>query len=116
MPILNIHGGGRGPSNNQPQTPGNGMRPGPSSQIPYMRPDYDRAWNSNQSASQSGRTDTDRAYAQKEEQDRRAAAAERQKNSQTATMHRQMEQELAAHLRTMNTLTQAEIRQLEAGE
>ena len=116
MPILNIHGGGRGPSNNQPQTPGNGVRPGPSSQIPYMRPDYDRAWNSNQSASPSGRTDTDRAYAQKEEQDRRAAAAERQKNSQTATMHRQMEQELAAHLRTMNTLTQAEIRQFEAGE
>jgi hypothetical protein len=43
MPIININGGGRGPSNNQ-SAPGNGMRVGPGSQIPYMRPDYDKAW------------------------------------------------------------------------
>src|ERR1700734_386467 len=110
MPIINRNGGGRGPSNNQ-AAPGNGMRAGPSSQIPYMRPDYDKAWNSNRPPSQPGRTDTDRAYAQREEQARRAAAAERQKNTQIAQGNRQLEQETAAHIRAMNTLTQAEIRQ-----
>jgi hypothetical protein len=116
MPIININGGGRGPSGNQPQAPGNGMRLGPSNQIPYMRPDYDKAWNSNRPPSQSGRTDTDRAYTQKEEQDRRAAAAERQKRAQEAALNRQSEREGASHLRAMNAQIQAEIRQYEAGE
>src|ERR1700722_655233 len=115
MPIININGGGRGPSNNQ-AAPGNGMRVGPGSQIPYMRSDYDKAWNSNKPGTQPGRTDTDRAYAQKEEQVRRTAAPERQKRAQEAALNRQSEREGAAHLRAMNAQIQAEIRQYEAGE
>ncbi len=92
------------------------MRTGPTSQVPFMRPDYDKAFNSNKPASQSGPDDYARAQAQKEAQDRRAAAADRQKQAQADAAFRRSQQQADAARRVFDRNTTAEVRTYEAAQ
>lgn len=129
MPIINITGaGGRGPGNGGSGTGGpgnagggpspargpNGMRTGPTSQIPFMRPDYDAAFRSNQSGGQGGPDDYARALAQREAQERRAAAAERQKQTQQDSAFRKAEQQAAEARRVFERTAREETRAYES--
>lgn len=118
MPVINVHGAGGG--NSRPPGGGNnqgpGIRPGPSSQIPYMRPNYDQAWNSNQQSPQPGTSDWDKAVAQREEQDRKAAASQRQRQTQSDAVFRKTRQQADQVHRQVERDTRAEIRLFESGE
>ncbi len=92
------------------------MRPGPSSQIPFMRPDNDAAWNSNKAAGPAAADDYARAIAQREAQDRRAAAAERQRQAQEAAAARKSRQDTAAEHRARMRDMAAEVREYESAQ
>jgi hypothetical protein len=81
-----------------------------------MRPDYDKAWASNQQGPQPGTSDWDRAVAQREEQDRKAAAAQRQRQTQSDAVFRKTRQQADQVHRQVERDTRSEVRQYEAGE
>lgn len=116
MPILNIHGGSGGPGNGpSPARNPNGFRTGPTSQIPYMRPDYDKAFNSNNPL-QAGPDDYARAQGQKEAQQRRAEAAQRQKDAQIDASYRKSQQQAENARRVFERNTASEVRTYEAAQ
>lgn len=113
MPIININGG-KGPAGGAPNS---SMPTGPRSQIPSMRPDYDAAWNSN--AKNTGKNTPDdyaRALAQKEAQDRRAAATARQAQAKTDADFRRSQQQSDMARRLFERNTAAETRAYEQAQ
>lgn len=117
MPIININGGSGGPGKGpSPDRNPNGFRTGPTSQIPYMRPDYDKAFNSNNPPSKNGPDDYARAQAQKEAQQRRADAADRQKQAQVDASYRKSQQQADNARRIFERNTAAEVRAYESAE